>query len=89
MDWVGVLASESVEEGKMSMLAAEFAAQMRKRDVDLEGEPTLTHDGKRPKRSSPNVEAEKDWAIIPVDSSDRASNDKLVLEGALNEGSVP
>ena len=40
VDWVGVLANESIEEDKMSMLAAKFVAWMRKWDVDLEDEPT-------------------------------------------------
>ena len=52
----------------MSMLAAGFSARMRKWDVDLEDEPTPIPNGKRPKRSFPDVEVEKDWTIIPVDS---------------------
>ena len=89
MDWAGILANESVEEEEMSMLAAGFAALMRKWDADLEDEPTLIPDGKRPKRSSPDEEVEKDWAIIPMDSPDRASNDQSVLEGAPSKDSAP
>ena len=89
MDWAGILANESVEEEEMSMLAIGFAARMQKLDADLEDEPTLIPDRKRPKRSSPDEEVEKDWAIILVDSPDQASNDQLVLEGAPNEDSAP
>ena len=60
MDLEGILASESVEEEKMSMLAAEFAARMRKRDAELEDDPSPIPDRKRPKLSSLSEEAEKD-----------------------------
>ena len=66
-----------------------FAARMQKRVANLEDEPTLIPDGKHPKRSSPDEEVEKDWAIIPVDSLDRASNDQSILEGAPSEDSAP
>ena len=64
---------------------AGFFVQMRKRTVSSEGETTPRSDGKRLKRSSLDEEAHKDWAIILVDSLDRASNDQPVLEGAPNE----
>ena len=60
MDWVSVLATEFAEEDDMPMLAAGFPAWMRKWDTDLEDEPTPIPDGKRPKRSSLDVEVEKD-----------------------------
>ena len=66
MDWAGVLDNESVEEDEMFMLAFGFAAQMRKRDADLEDEPTPILNKKLPKQCSLDVEAEKDWAIIPL-----------------------
>ena len=50
------------------MLASGFAARMRKRIVDLEDESAPTSDGKCPRRSSSDLEAQKDWAIIPMDS---------------------
>ena len=89
MDWAGVLASESVEEEEMSMLVAGFAARMRNRDADLEDEPTPIPNGMCPKRSSPNVEAEKEWEIILMDSPDQASNDQPILEGAPNDDKAP
>ena len=89
MDWISILSSESVEEEEMSMLAAEFAARILKRVADLEDEPTPILDGKRPKWSSPNEEVEKDWAIVLVDSPDRATNDQPILKGTPNEDSVP
>ena len=60
MDWSSVLASESTEEEEMSTLAVGFAAHMRKRDVDLEDEPSPIPDGKRPKWSLLDKEVEKD-----------------------------
>ena len=75
MDWTGVIASEPVEDEEMSSLATGFTAQMRKWAAGLEGKTTPKSDGKRSKQSSPNEEVEKDWIIISVDSSDRASND--------------
>ena len=54
----------------------------------MKGETTLRSYGKRLKRSSPNEEAQKDWAITSVNSPDRASNDQSVLESAPNEASA-
>ena len=64
VDWSGVLDSESVEEDEMFMLTVGFAAQMTKRDADLEDEPTPMPNKKLPKQCLLDVEAEKDWAII-------------------------
>ena len=55
----------------------------------LQGETTPRSDGKRSKWSSPDEEAQKNWAVISVDSLDRASNDQSVLEGAPNEACAP
>ena len=82
MDWTSILANESTEKEKMYMVAVGFATWMRKWVVDLEDESTPISDGKRPRRSSPNEETYKDWAIIPMDSPDRAINDQPILEGA-------
>ena len=54
----------------MSKLVLGFATRMRKRVAGSEGGSTPIFDGKRPKRSSPDEEAQKDWVIIPVDSLD-------------------
>ena len=89
VDWTGIIASEPTEDKEMSSLAAWFASLMRKWAVGLEGETTPRFDGKRSKRSSPDEEAQKDWAIISVDSLDRASNDQRVLEGSPNEAGAP
>ena len=40
MDWTGILANEFVEEEKMFMLVAGFAARMRKRVADSKDEST-------------------------------------------------
>ena len=82
MDWMDILASESTEKEEMSMLAARFATRMQKRVADSKDESTLISNGKRPRRSSPDEEAQKDWVIIPVDSPDRATNYQTILEGA-------
>ena len=42
------------------MIAIGFVAWMRKRTMDSEDEPIPTSDGKLPRQSSPNEEAEKD-----------------------------
>ena len=84
MDWAGIIFSEPVEEKKNSRLAAGFAARVLKQGACSKGEFTPISDGKRPKRSSPNGKAQKDWAIILVDSLDQASNDQPVLEGEPN-----
>ena len=89
VDWTGIIASEPVEEEEMSSLVAGFATHMRKRAAGLEGETIPSSDGKRMKRSSPDEEAQKNWAIISVDSIDQASNDQPVLEGTLNEPGAP
>ena len=68
----------------MSSLVVRFTARTRKQAA---GSPIF--DGKRPKRSSPVEEAQKDWAIILVDSPNRASNDQPVLESAPNEVGAP
>ena len=60
MDWIGILASEFPEKEEMSMLASGFASWMRKRVVDSENESTPISNGKRPRQSSPNEEAQKD-----------------------------
>ena len=88
MDWSSVVASEFGEE-EMSMLAVGFVARMRKRTADSEDELMPTYDGKSPRRSSSDEEAQKDWAIILVDSLDRATNDQPVSEGVPSEVSVP
>ena len=70
LDWVGIIASEPTKEEETSSIAAGFATWMWKRAAGLEGKIAPISDGKRSKRSSPNEEAQKDWAIISVDSLD-------------------
>ena len=89
MDWAGVIANEPAEEEEMSMLAAGFSARMHKRAVGLEGESTPIFDGKRSKCSSLDEQAQKDWAIISIDSLDLAFNDQPVLEGSPSEADAP
>ena len=81
VDWTSILASEPVEKKEMSMLAARFAAHVPKRVADSEDESTPISNGKHSGRSSSDEEAQKDWAIIPVDSPNGATNDQPVLEG--------
>ena len=68
---MGVVSSEPVEEEEMSNLVVGFIAQIRKRATGSEGEATSSSGGKRPRRSSPDEEARKDWALILVDSPDQ------------------
>ena len=89
VDWTSIIASEPTEKEEMSMLAVGFAALMRKRATNSDGETTPSFDGKRMKQSSPDEKAQKDWAIISMDSPDRASNDQSVLEGTPNKASAP
>ena len=60
MDWSSVLASKSAEEEETSMLTAGFAARMRKRAANLKDEPAPISDRKRPRRSFPDEDAQKD-----------------------------
>ena len=72
MDWTGIIASEPAEEEEeMSSLPAGFIVQMRKWATGSEGETTSRFCGKRLRWSSPYEEAQKDWAIISMDSLDR------------------
>ena len=89
VDRVGIIANELVEEEEISRLAAGFATWVHKQVACLEGEFAPISDGKRPKRSSPNEEDQKDSIIIPVDSLDQASNDQSILEGAPSEAGAP
>ena len=89
MDGAGIISSEPAKEEEMSKLVFGFSAQVRKRATCSEGEFTLVSNGKHPKRSSPNEEDQKDWAIILVDSPDQAFDDQPVLEGAPSEACAP
>ena len=81
MEWRGIIFDELAKEVEMSRLAIGFVARIHKRATGSEGEATPISDGKRPKQSSLDEEAQKDWEIISVDSPDRASNDQSILEG--------
>ena len=54
----------------MSKPITGFAAQMRKQATSSEGETTPIFDKKRSKLSSTDEEAQKEWAIILVNSPD-------------------
>ena len=83
---MGIISSEPAEEEEISKLFVGFAERMRKQAVGSEGEPSPISNGKRPKWSSPNEEAQKDRVIISVDSLNRASHDQPILEGAPSWG---
>ena len=89
VDWASIISNEHAKEEEMSRLVAGFVAQMHKRVAGSEGESTPISDGKHQKRSSLDEEAQKDWAIISVDSPDLAFNDHSVLEGTHSEASTP
>ena len=89
VDWTGILSSEYAEEEEMSMLTAGFAVRMQKWVAESEDESTPISDGKSLRRFSPIEEAQKDWAIILVNSPDRATNDQPVLEGTPSGVGVP
>ena len=89
VDWTSILSSEPVEEEEMSMLTARFAGQVPKRVADSKDESTPISNGKHSGRSLQDEEAQKDWAIIPVDSPDRATNDQPVLEGTPDAVAAP
>ena len=57
---MAIVSSEPIKEEKISNLAIGFIARMRKRAAGSEGEATSNAGGKRPRRSSPNEEAQKD-----------------------------
>ena len=88
-DWTGLVDSESVEEEEMFSLATRFAAWMCKRSTTLEGEAFSSFGEKRPRRSPSDEGAQKDWAIVSVESPDLASNDQPTLRVCLNEANTP
>ena len=88
IDWKSVVNSEAPEEEEMSSLAVGFATQMRKRATVLEGETTSSSCGKRARQSPPNEGAQKNWAIVSVESPDLTSNDQLALGDLLNEAGM-
>ena len=67
---MSIIANELAEEEEMSNLAARFAVRMRNQAVGSEGETTPISGGKRSRRPSPDEQAQKDRAIISVDSLD-------------------
>ena len=92
VDWRGPNVSHPAEEREddMSSLATGFVGQMRKRVASAQGETTLgskVSDGKRPKRSGPDEEAQKSLAVIIVDSIERAPNALPALDGVSQDAS--
>ena len=59
----------------MFSMAVGFVALMCKRSATLLGEATSSCREKRPIRSSSDEGAQKDWAVVLVESPDQASND--------------
>ena len=88
IDWIGVVDSEPTKEEEMSSLAAGFVVQMHKWAMGLEGEATSSFGGKWSKQCLLYEGAQKNWAIVSVDSPHRASNDQPALGDCLNEASV-
>ena len=82
---MSIIANEPAEEEEMSIFIAKFSVRMHKWAAGSEGETTPKFGRKRSWRSSLDEEAQKDWAIILVDSLDRAPNDQSALEGVPNE----
>ena len=70
VDRTGIISNEPAKKEEMSSLVVGFAARMRKRAGGSEGETTPRSNEKRSKQSSPDKEAQKDWAIISMDSLD-------------------
>ena len=68
MDWTSIIASELAKEEEMSNLVVGFAVRMCNQAMGSEGETTPISGGKRSRLSSPNEQAQKDRAIILVDS---------------------
>ena len=63
------------EEEEMFSLAVGFAAQMRKWFATQEGEATSSSRKKCPRRSPLDQGAQKEWAIVSVESPDLAPDD--------------
>ena len=85
VDWMGVVASELVKREEMFNLATGFAVRMSKWAVGPEGEATSTSKGKRSRRFPPDEGAQKDWAIVSMESPDQASKDQPALKDCPNE----
>ena len=77
---------------RMKCLAFEiygFAARRRKRSMTLKGMNASSSSEKRPRRSPSYEEAQKEGAIVLVESSDLASNDQPALGVCLDEANIP
>ena len=73
----------------MFSLATVFATRMRKRPTTLKGKATSSSREKRPRRSPSDEGAQKDWAIVSMESPYLASNDQSTLGVCLNEANTP
>ena len=79
MDWTNPRVSESAEEeeAEMSCLVLGFDARMRKQEASAQGLAAPSDEvlgGKHPKLADPDEEAEKNPAVINMDSPNRASD---------------
>ena len=82
MDWTDPTVSELVEEreAKMSSIAARFAVQMRKQATNAQGKATPGSEGpnnKDSRQSGLEEEAQKNLAVIVVDSPEQALDSVL------------
>ena len=81
--------SEPAEEEEKFSLTVGFVARMRKQSTTLEGEATSSSGEKRPRQSPSYEGAQKDWAIVSVESPYLASNDQPALGVYLNKANTP
>ena len=72
----------------MFRLAIRFVARMRKWPTTLEGEANSSIGKKRPQRSLSYEGAQKDWAIVSMESPNLASSDQSALGACLNEANT-
>ena len=73
----------------MFSLAVGFALWMRKWTGILEGEATSSSGEKRPRRSPLDEGAQKDWAIVLMDSSDLTFDDQPALRDSPIKANTP
>ena len=76
VDLTRIADSEPAEEEEKFSLTVGFVARMRKQSTTLEGEATSSSGEKQPRQSPSYEGAQKDWAIVSVESPYLASNDQ-------------
>ena len=73
----------------MFSLVVGFAALRRKRSVSLDGVGTSSSGEKQPKPSPLGAEAQKDWAVVLVESPCLASDDQSTLGDCSTKANIP